>query len=115
MSFFEKTSKQNAAVEKPEEPDDNLADRQPTIAEMETQLFEDLSAPYLNDTQPMEKASHVVENLNTLQPSPSAAVLLDAVNGQESTSVAADKSSFLEVKSVETINEQVSGAHSEYT
>lgn len=107
VSFFEKTSKQNAAVEKPEEPDDNLADRQPTIAEMEAQLFEDLSAPYLNDTQPMEKASHVVENLNTLQPSPSAAVLLDAVNGQESTSVAADKSSFLEVKSVETINEQV--------
>lgn len=114
VSFFEKSSKQSSVLDITPMPMGNNSNEQPSIAEMEAKLFEELadnSAPYLNNTQPMEQDDGpVAEDLDSQQPSTSGLNTADSSDDPEAVSEKVDRASFLEVKTVETINEQVDAA-----
>ncbi|XP_062536462.1 DNA polymerase eta [Armigeres subalbatus] len=105
-SFFGKSVKQNTNVE---EPATSTSDEL-TIAQMEAELFEDLSGPYLNSTLPLEAGANSSPKDDSCEQNPSSSTINTSNSVEDAHEVPTmehSESTLLEVKSVESINQQL--------
>ncbi|XP_065080903.1 DNA polymerase eta [Ochlerotatus camptorhynchus] len=110
QTMFIKSSNHNSAVEKVNECSSvllhNISEDDPTIAALEAKLVEDLSEPYLYDTQPIEKVQ-VAKYACPQSPLKYGESILERPKDDENPGEKISKLTSLEVKSVESINQEV--------